>query len=83
MAERIQRGLTIRDMTKVELISASGLPAEIVQEYLEGSRQISFPELAPIAEALGVSLMRFLVRTNPFEPDPDLASESPPDILKD
>lgn len=63
---RLQKGMTKYGLTAYALSVQSGLPLHYIDQYLKGKREIRFDELRPVCDALDISLMRLLVRPDPF-----------------
>lgn len=67
IGSRIQKGMTKYGLTAYDLSVQSGLPMSHIDQYLQGEREICFDELRPVCDALDISLMRLLVRPEPFD----------------
>lgn len=66
IGSRLQKGITKYGLTAYDLSVQSGLPMSHIDQYLQGEREIRFDELRPVCDALDISLMRLLVRPDPF-----------------
>lgn len=64
IADHLQRTLESRNWTPADLAKRCRMRTEIVQAYCLGEREINLRELADITNALGVPILRFLVRPN-------------------
>ena len=73
-AERIRRGLTIREMSQKDLCDATGIPKSAMSQYCKGSFVPKQNRTALIAKALNVDeawLMGYDVPMEKEEPAPE------------
>jgi hypothetical protein len=64
VAEMLRRMISNRGYSPLDLVVKSGLPEEIVWQYINAERSVDVDELRPMCHALNISVMRFLLSAN-------------------
>lgn len=62
--EQLQAERGAKRLTYKQLADASGLKEQTVMRYLTGKRDIPFPELVALSEALGLDPAELLIRAS-------------------